>query len=103
MTGHFLSELQYSRATDAEIMRSLGGRLRALRKGRGLTQAEASERAGLSRNTLYRAEQGDNPTLLTLIRLLRVYGALDALEQFVPVVELSPMARLRASRGDGDG
>lgn len=94
-----MSDLRYTSATDAEILRTLGGRLKALRKARGLTQTEAAERAGLSRQTLYRAEQGDNPTLHTVIRLLRAYGALDALESFIPEPEVSPMARLRERKG----
>ncbi|MGD2153102.1 MAG: helix-turn-helix transcriptional regulator [Gemmatimonadales bacterium] len=85
----------YTTATDRELMQVIGERLVALRKARGLTQAEAAERAGLSRSTLHRAEKGDNPTLLTLVRLLRVYGRLAALESFIPALELSPMARLR--------
>ena len=61
--------------------------------------AAAAERAGLSRNTLYRAEQGENPTLQTVIRLLRTYGRLPALGAFVPPVEISPMSRLRRRKG----
>lgn len=85
----------YTTATDREILGSLGERLRALRKARGITQQEAAERAGLARSTVHEAERGDNATLLTLIRLLRVYGRLGALESFVPEAEVSPMARLR--------
>lgn len=96
-------DIQYESATDSEILRHLGDRLRTLRKARALTQTDAAERAGLSRNTLYRAEQGDNPTLLTLVRLLRVYGRLPALEQFLPPADLSPMARLRARKNESRG
>ena len=90
-----MHDKRYISATDREIMQQVGERLEALRKARGLTQSEAADRAGLGRNTLYRAEQGDNPTMLTVIRLLRVYGRLAALESFIPAPELSPMARLR--------
>ena len=45
------------------------------------------------------AERGDNPTLLTLLRMLRVYGRLPALEAFLPEPEISPMQRLEARRG----
>lgn len=82
---------------DPEIMTALGARLRALR-GR-VTQAEAAERAGLTRQTVSRAEAGDNPTLLTIVRLLRAYGRLDALQGFIPAPEVSPMALLREHRG----
>ncbi len=90
-----MHNISYISATDRELLRLIGGRLEALRDARGLTQSEAAERAGLGRNTLYRAEQGENPTLLTLIRLLRVYGRLAALESFIPPPEISPMARLQ--------
>ena len=84
------------------MMQEIGRRLRALRKARSLTSTEAAGLARLSRRTVYRAEQGDNPTLLTLIRLLRVYGRLPALEAFIPELEISPMARLgRRRRGSG--
>ncbi|MFC1661755.1 helix-turn-helix domain-containing protein [Gemmatimonadota bacterium] len=90
-------------ATDREILREIGERLQALRRARGLTQGQAAEQAGLGRNTLYRAEQGENPTLLTLVRLLRVYGRLAALESFIPPLEVSPMARLKARKGESRG
>ena len=89
---------QYAAASDNELLREIGARLEALRKSLGLTQTVAAERAGLGRNTLYRAEQGDNPTLHTVIRLLRTYGRLATLESFIPGPEISPMARLRARK-----
>jgi len=97
-----MNHIKYSSYPDSEILAEIGSRLTALRKARGLTQAEAARRAGLSRNTLYRAEQGDNPTLQTVIRLLRTYGRLGALASFIPVPEISPMARLRERRGTSD-
>ncbi len=94
------NDIKYTSATDTEILEEIGGRLAALRKARGLTQTEAAARAALSRNTLYRTEQGDNPTLHTVIRLLRTYGRLAAVESFIPAPEISPMARLRERQGD---
>lgn len=96
----------YISSTDREILRSLGDRMRALRKARGLSQQEAADRAGLARSTVSEVERGENPTLHTVVRLLRVYGRLSALESFIPEPELSPMARLRerkAKGGKGDG
>ena len=90
-----MGDIRYTSATDLEVLQEIGHRLRVLRRARGLTQTEAAERAGLSRNTLYRAEQGDNPTLQTVIRLLRTYGRLPSFEAVGPAVEVSPMARLR--------
>lgn len=84
--------------SDPEIMEILGKRLARVRKGRSLTQAEAADQAGIDRTTVSRAERGDNPNLLTLVRLLRVYGRLDALETFLPEPGVSPMALVRARR-----
>ena len=96
----------YMSFTDREILRSLGDRMRALRKARGLSQQEAADRADLARSTVSEVERGENPTLHTVVRLLRVYGRLSALESFIPEPELSPMARLRerkGKRGTGGG
>jgi len=60
--------------SDPEILADVGRRLAGLRSAAGLNQAEVAERAGLDRSTVSRAERGDNPTLLTVVRLLRVYG-----------------------------
>ena len=95
-----MNDIKYTSATDFEILKEIGQRMAGLRRARGLTQTDAAKRAGLSRNTLYRAEQGENPTLHTVIRLLRTYGRLPALEAFIPVLEISPMARLRDRKGD---
>lgn len=94
-----MTDIPYISATDHEILRALGDRLRALRKARGLTQGEAAKRAELARSTVSDAERGENPTLQTLVRLLRVYGRLAALDEFLPVPEISPMDRLRARQG----
>jgi transcriptional regulator with XRE-family HTH domain len=56
-----------------------------------MSQEEAARRSGISRRTLWGAEHGENPTLLTLVRLLRTYGRLGSLDAFIPESELSPM------------
>lgn len=93
----------YTTATDREVMVELGRRLHALREGQGLSAVEVAGRTGLSRRTVWRAERGDNPTLLTLLRLLRLYGRLDALDDFLRAPEVSPMAILRGQRSSKDG
>lgn len=98
-----MSRIRYTTATDGEILRSIGVRLRALRESQELTQKEVALRAGIGRKTLFRAEQGENPTLETVIRLLRAYGRLAALEDFIPEPEISPMARLREREGERGG
>ena len=81
--------------TDREVMAVVGARLKALRKARKLTMVEVAHRTGLSRRTVASAEQGDNPTLSTVVQLLRVYGRLGALDAFIPAPEISPLELLR--------
>lgn len=87
--------------TDVEWMAEVGRGLGRLRASRALTLVEVAERAGLDRETVSRAEKGDNPTLQTLTRLLRVYGRLDALEQLAPEPLPSPLAALDDAEGKG--
>lgn len=83
--------------TDTEVMNELGMRLRAQRLRQNLTVTEVAERAGLNRNTIVNAEAGRNPRLETLVKLLRVYGRLEALDAFLPVPEVSPLELARRS------
>lgn len=88
--------------TDPEIMQALGRRLRELRRARRMTVLRAASAAALSRDTVTNAEAGRNPTLETLVRLLRVYGGLGGLDAMIPAQEVSPLEvvrRLKASHG----
>ncbi|HKJ92303.1 MAG TPA: helix-turn-helix transcriptional regulator [Longimicrobiales bacterium] len=89
-----------SSMTDAEVLAELGRRLRRYRLDRqGESSVSVAEAAGLSRVTVEKAERGGNPTLETLVRLLRAYGRLDALEAFLPEPTVSPMEVLRRGTG----
>ena len=88
--------------TDPEWLEELGRRLRVLRRSQRRTIVDVAREAGLDRETVSRAERGDNPTLLTLLRLLRVYGRLNALEDFIPEPLASPLEALER-RGGGRG
>jgi transcriptional regulator with XRE-family HTH domain len=98
MVNRFSAEMP-----DPELLQALGSRLRALRKAQGLTLEEVASRTGLDRGTISRAEHGENPTMLTVLRMLRSYGRLGALSSFIPEAELSPMDLIRHSRSASDG
>lgn len=84
--------------TDADLQAEIGRRLRETRTRARLEIQEVARQTGLSRRTVYRAERGDNPTLATLLRLLRLYGRLGELEMLLRQAEVSPMAVVEAAR-----
>jgi transcriptional regulator with XRE-family HTH domain len=86
-------------STDPEVLKEIGLRLQELRRSRDLTLGDVASLCGLSEKTVSRAEHGRNPTLLTVVRLLRAYERLSALNEFIPEPEISPMALIRERRG----
>lgn len=98
-----MSSMSLTSKTDTEVLQEVGARLRALRRTRRLSQIEAARRSGISRRTLYAAEHGENATVLTLIRLLRTYGRLGALDTFLAPADISPIDVIDRAGGDGGG
>ena len=80
--------------TDAEILAELGSRLRGYRVQQGFTVEELAARADISTLTLLKAEQGGNPTLRTLLRVLRALGRMDLAESLLPAPPASPLAHI---------
>jgi len=76
--------------TDKGIAAELGSRLKSLRLRRNLTQQELSEATALSLNTIKSLESGKGK-LSSLVAVLRELGALDALDSFIPEVQISPL------------
>lgn len=70
----------------------LGERLRKYRIALGLTQAELSAKAGVSKMTIHKFESGTagNVSMQTLLSLLRYTGLLGNFEALVPDVPASP-------------
>ena len=85
-------------STTTEIIQELGARLRAYRLRQNKSLDEVACEAGLGYATVVRAEAGRNPTIATVVRILRVLGRLEALETFLPEPLVSPL-QLAASRG----
>ncbi|MFQ5705570.1 MAG: helix-turn-helix domain-containing protein [Gemmatimonadales bacterium] len=81
--------------TDIEILREVGRRLRAYRLQQNISVADVAARAGVSPNTVVNVEAGRNARLLTLVRLLRVYGRLEAINAFLPPPQISPLQLVR--------
>jgi transcriptional regulator with XRE-family HTH domain len=88
----------------------LGLRLRSYRLQQNLTVATVARRAGVNPNTVLNAEAGRNPRMGTVLRLLRVYGRLEAVDAFLPSPGVSPLQLARRqgrprqrARGRDDG
>ena len=98
-----LNRMDWLFLTDHAISEQLRERCRRERLLQNITQEDLAERAGLGVNTVRRFERDDDysPSLDTFIRIIRVLGALDVLEQILPERPLDPLnpdasERLRA-------
>jgi transcriptional regulator with XRE-family HTH domain len=86
------------RSADAAVLARLGAGLARQRVQRGLTQGEVATRAGVSLRTVIRLEAGASSQLTNLVRVLRVLGLLDHLEQLAPPPAPSPLEQLAAQK-----
>ena len=82
------------RLTDEAVLGELGERLARLRLQRNLTQVQLAEEAGVDRKAVVRVEAGEPVQLLTLVRVLRALGHLEALDTLVPPPQASPLELL---------
>ena len=74
-----------------EVLAEIGSRLRGYRLQQNRLLREVAETAGVGLRTAASAEAGENPTLGTLVKLLRALGRLDALDAFLPPALPSPI------------
>lgn len=88
-----------SNLTDEAVLHELGARLERVRLARNLTQAELAAEAGVERKLVLRIEAGESVRVVSLVRVLRALGLLDAADQLVPEATPSPidLARMRGS------
>ena len=82
--------------SEPEILIELGHRLRRYRLQQNLTQADLARGAGVGTRTVRNVEAGGDTQLVTLLRILRALGRLDALDAFLPRPGVSPMELLRS-------
>jgi transcriptional regulator with XRE-family HTH domain len=80
--------------TDAAALGEMGGRLRHNRIRRDLTQMDLAREAGVGVDTVKRMESGRAIGTDRLVRILRVLGLLEALDQAIPEPPPSPLERL---------
>ena len=81
--------------TDDAVLEELGRRLGRRRLALQLTQAKLAEQAGVSKRTVERVEAGAGAQTLSLVRILRVLGLLQGLNQLIPETGPRPMDLLK--------
>jgi transcriptional regulator with XRE-family HTH domain len=92
--------------TDEAVLAELGARLKQLRLEQNTTQSELARQAGVERKALQRIESGQSVTLVSLVRILRALGLLEALDGLLAEpgpgpVELLALQGRRRRRASG--
>lgn len=85
--------------SDDAILEELGKRLAARRVVMNLTQQVLAEEAGVAKRTVENIEAGRSCQLVTLVRVLRVLGLMENLQQLVPENRLTPIQLLKKTKG----
>lgn len=81
--------------TDAEIVEELGRRIAGYRLQQNRKLVEVAKAGGVSFRTAIRVEQGEHPSMLNFIKMLRALGRIEALEAFLPTPTASPIQMAR--------
>jgi transcriptional regulator with XRE-family HTH domain len=84
--------------SDDAVMREAGRRIAQLRIDLNYTQEYLAKQAGVGKRTLERLENGMQVQTTNLIRVLRILGRLDILEELLPSGDMRPMD-LRFKKG----
>lgn len=69
--------------TIKDVKSNVGAWCRTMRKAERLTKQDLAEELGLSRFTIAKLENGENPTLETVLKVLQYFDKLKSFNQFV--------------------
>lgn len=83
--------MNYQTGTDAQILITLGERIRKRRININLSQSALAEKSGISRRTVQAIEMGNSISMDKFIAILRSLDSLDELDDFIKEVEISPL------------
>lgn len=81
----------WNEMTNSAILQTLGARLKEYRLRRDMQQSELARFAGINVSSIARLEKGENIMIDSYIRVLRVLGMLDNLDEFIPEPPRSPI------------
>ena len=77
--------------TDNAILEQVGRKLKEIRVGQNVTQQSLAKASGISAFSVSQMENGHNPTLLSIVMVLRALGRLDVLDVFFEEQPFSPI------------
>ncbi len=69
--------------TIKDVKSNVGAWCRSMRKAEKLNKQDLAEELGLSRFTIAKLENGENPTLETLLKVLQYFAKLKSFNQFI--------------------
>ena len=75
---------------DSAILTKIGEKLKVVRLRQNVTQQSLAEAANVSLSTVKKIEKGEIRSFDAFLRVLRILGRLDALQQLVEEEQLSP-------------
>lgn len=93
-----MSASLFALQTPAQVVKGLGGRVRAHRLAQGLRQEDLSRQSGVALATLKKLEQTGRGSIVHYVLLLRALGLADGLVTLLPEPGPSPMALLEEAR-----
>jgi len=73
----------FNSITIKDVKNNIGEWCKKMRKSEKLTQEELATELGLSRYTIVNLENGENPTVETLLKVLHYFDKMNTLNQFV--------------------
>lgn len=82
------ANIKYALHTNQEVYEHLGGKLKAHRLSKNMSQQDLADLSGLSRTTVQRLEQGKNIGVLELFSLVRSLGLIASAEHWIPEIAL---------------
>lgn len=78
---------------DGEIVEEVGAKLKALRKVRNWSQSDLAAKVGVSRKHISEIETGKGTSLLTFVKLLKVFNKSEKLLEVLSGSSVSPRDR----------